>query len=63
MSDEWIIDVCRTCGREAKIPFCGHRPTTYKGQLDATPWCEPVRVAPTSKRGRELAALQRAVKS
>lgn len=42
----WIIDVCRTCHREAKWPFCEHRETgwpTVAGQ----PWCIAIPVVPT----------------
>jgi hypothetical protein len=37
---EWIIDVCKTCGREAKWPFCEHYDPTHSTQK----WYETVRV-------------------
>jgi hypothetical protein len=39
----WVIDVCRTCHREAKWPFCEHR--------DQGPnWCVPVVVVPKAPK-------------
>lgn len=29
MKRAWIIDVCKTCGREATWPFCEHRPEPF----------------------------------
>lgn len=58
MADGWIIDVCCTCGRIARWPFCEHRPIGYVPD-QAAPWCTAIVVAPTTKRGRELAACQR----
>ena len=40
---EWIIEICRTCGRQAKWPFCEHRPDGYVPP-DTPSWCVPVRV-------------------
>lgn len=51
----WTIEVCRTCGRVARWPFCAHRD---EAQIDGKPWCESVVVRPTTQRGWELAQLQ-----
>ena len=62
---QWTIEVCSTCGRLASWPFCEHRPTRPMGYHDRGSWCEPVIVAPTNTRGRELAKanLERAVEA
>jgi hypothetical protein len=43
MRQTWTIDVCRTCGKQAKWPFCEHRKTTSAGQ----PWYTVVIVSGT----------------
>lgn len=44
----WTIDVCRCCGREAKFPFCEHKPTAIMPPADAQPWCMPITVKAVS---------------
>lgn len=41
----WTIDVCLTCDREAKWPFCEHKPEGYQPP-GTPPWCAPVVVVP-----------------
>jgi hypothetical protein len=47
----WTIDVCVSCGRQAKWPFCEHRPAPndphHNGSATTVPlWCVPVVVKP-----------------
>lgn len=37
---EWVIDVCRTCGKHATWPFCEHLPEA--NYTDPPRWTEPV---------------------
>ena len=53
MQGKWVIDVCRTCGKQAKHPFCEHRrserwyetvvvrgvwhPTTWRVRVEQVP--------------------------
>lgn len=41
---EWVIDVCRTCGRMATWPFCEHRPERAALTGAYVPWTEAVTV-------------------
>jgi hypothetical protein len=49
----YIIDVCMTCGRIAKWPFCEHRPE-YRIS-DERPWTMPVQVNLSAGDRRRLA--------
>jgi hypothetical protein len=47
----WIIDVCRTCHRVVRYPFCEHRPTGY--QAHQRRWMAAVRVTGTLPKGMD----------
>jgi hypothetical protein len=47
----WTIDVCLTCGQQAKWPFCAHKPDHRSVQATSSAitfasWCVPVVVKP-----------------
>lgn len=54
---DWIVDICRVCGRKATWPFCEHRD---RPPPDGKPWCIGIPVNATSEEGRKLAALRKA---
>lgn len=54
---EWLLEVCRECGRIAQWPFCQHRQEwldAYPRVMASTPsWTEHVRVREVGrKRGK-----------
>lgn len=52
MALQWAIEVCLTCGRQAKWPFCEHRPEGYKPT--EKPWCMTISVRPTAASAAQL---------
>lgn len=46
MTDQWIIEVCLTCGRLARWPFCEHKPQRF--EANPKPWCVSIAVKPTA---------------
>lgn len=48
----YIIDVCLTCGKHAKWPFCVHRSETER-------WTFPLAVKPTAASHRVLLECMR----